>query len=669
MTDKPSTLSRTRREYELVPDDLTEKRKPKIARLIWVVRDKESSDDGYRVDLRSFLPRVNGIYIPLSSKIDKLSEGSIKSAGSINRVKEIKIERLRLLRELAPSIEAFTQRHGGRTAYEHLSTFRWFFVFLDEIASLLPKLPPDLRVVDLDERVGIEFADWLRVQKGIGAIRMASIYSAASSFVARASGKPAWRPCPFTKDASGDTALAYTEAQFTALLRLAKSVITKFMAKRRSYRLVQREIDRIDPSRKIIAYRAPTPERWKYQMRNRVIRARRALLAGKKPTSTETSWNSHCIAPSPEFVAAVFLLCMIRTGVNEQPLLDIKMGAWLTDSPFGARYRTITLWKNRTGSQGKKKKKRIPLTVPWKPTFYPAKLLRYQELLGNWCRKVISSRKRHGAAAMHNNVTTRRAAGQFWIYWTEQGHWSYLNGTSTHRLINKLIEDHAAQWQALRGRDGEPLRYSAKALRDAYLEFSIKTSGFSIPLGQQELAHSKDSSSIHGYLSKPWARTYAHAGMRRLHTASIAILSSTDQSLSPSTLREILQPDRNPDTPAGQASGLVKVQNGFWCKDSKNPPPEIYQPKDGEDCPAEHCHDCYLARCFKSSLPELAREILNLRSRRDQISLHLWQGSEGDEKLQKLEDMTSRFNAKDVAEAYSKAEWLDAQEFPYFPGS
>lgn len=620
------------------------------------------------INLMGYLPRVNDEVVPLVSLASKLHDVEGRHA------RPIRTPQLALVRELAPSIRSWTEGRRLRSTREELLKLRWLFYFLDEIRELRPELPADIKASHLDESSGIDFADWLRRQVGISSGRMGVIYSTVASQLSRYVGRQVWPPCPFfNTERPGEVdqgGAGYTKAQYVALLRMAKAVVADFMRERRQTIRIVKEIEKHDPGR-AVAYQARTDIGWKCQLRDTVVHARENLLIGEPPPSPSSySWTRSCIVPTKDFVAALFLLVLLRSGANEQPVLDIvpgrglKPGPWLHDNPFGFEYRTVLLWKNRAGTNRPNQKTRVPLAVRSKPTFYPSKLLRYQELLGCWCRAAIASAERSGQASDAFLASAAKAVSNFWIYW-ETGKWRALTGTRTHSAINALIEKSTRTWPALLDNEGKPIQYSARAIRDAYLDFVVMKSGFSVATAQRELAHSEHSNAIHGYLSKKWARTYSHNSLREFHSATVAVLKA-GVPLSADAIKRRLKPSQ--DEVRDEPTNLTMVRYGFGCVDPAKPPENILKTlAAGEECPAAQCHDCYHARCFTSSLPELAVEILNLRTRRDQVSPHLWIGSSDDIRLKMLEEILERFPEPTRLGALRKAEWLDVPTLEYTP--
>lgn len=637
-------------------------KKDAAAELSWQVGE---GPEAFVVNLSSFLPQ-NDMPIPSVARAYKLD------SGPENRVaRNIRTPRPALISELAPSIRSWSEGRRYRTVLEGLSQLRWLFYFLDETEALHPSLPTDLTVNDLSTHVAVEFSDWLRMQKSISSCRMDSVYSTVSAQLALHRSQRKWPPSPFSKSKRPGEALentpAYSQSQYVALLQMAKLVIRTFMKSRTEARHIFREVEKEDPGRRP-AYQAQNRKRWKYQLRNSIAEARDSLARGVAPRSAaNNSWSRFCIVPNGEFVSAIFLLAMIRTGVNEQPLLDLvpgkglRPGPWLKQNPFNEAYRTVLAWKNRSGNR--RTQKRIPLGVRAKPTFYPVKLLRYQELLGRWCRSVIDVSTGSNVSSKPFKLAAQRYRDSFWIHF-DHGKWRALTGHSTHRQINSLIARYAADFPDLLDGTGAPIRYSAKAIRDAYLEFVAKTSGFSIPTAQMELAHSPHSGSILHYLSKSWARTYANNAIRELHSATNAILQDPSAKISPEEIRRHLGKTGEDS----EQKSAIRVRNGFYCSDPSHPPKHIHIiANEGDVCPAANCHDCAHARCFVSSLPELAHEILNLRERRDQLSLHLWRGSDADTRLRLLEEILDRFPEAQRLTAFIDARSIDIPLLEYSP--
>lgn len=660
MTHAPEDR-KLRRQLDLSPDANVDEQ-PVNIEWSWKVETGEAHEH-FIVDLRGYLPQQTE-HIPLARLATRQGGNIIPLGRSIQRA------RPGLINDFAPALKEWSKGRRVRPAFEHLNKIKWLFYFLDENNEIHPDLAKIDNAKDIKEEVGILFSDWLRRQPGLGSTRMNSIYSAVNLQITITTGSRQWRPSPFKTNTDATTQTQnYTQKQFIALLRMAKREISSFRANRARTIKIFKEIKQLDPVGGRPAYREPTPVRWKFQVRNAVDKDKDNLIRGAN-LQTRVTQRDLAIIPTVEYVSSAVLLIMLRTGVNEQPLIEIqpdgaglKPGSWLQPNPFGQQYRTLVLWKNRSGKRDPGKKLRITIATNSKPTFYPIKLLRYQELLGKWCRENID-------IALNNNESRRfslaakKARKSFWIYWGE-AKWLGLNASHLRGTINTMIGKHAKQDPNLLNEDGQPITYSARAIRNAYLAFVAKLSGFSIPTMQQEATHSPDSASIQHYLKAHWAKTYRDDAIRKYQSAATAILDSSGHSLSPTKLIRALT-TLNRDENVNNSESLTKVQAGLQCINPKSPPIQIYKIKgETDECPAANCHDCPSARCFVSSLPELALEILSYRRKRDTVSAHLWNGSDADVKLKKLEELFSRFNVNDQTKAIAEASKQDVPALTY----
>lgn len=556
---------------------------------------------------------------------------------------------------LAPSIRDWSQDKLYRTVKEEMSKLGWFYRFWRERSKLtpgfesneVPCIDPEL-LERLDVGVGFEFADWLRHQKCSDA-RRKSVYDGAKFHIETAIGRTVWRANPFAGDDRALTGAALptiTTGQFRALVALSKDVV-------RRARLGRQSLLR---SRRIPGQSALADE---------VARVR-AALAAASATGMDPARLNTVIFPSADLVCASFLLCLCRLASNEQPLLEARQ-VWSMPNPLNAGWASIVLWKNRSGGKRGRSSlrrhgpKRLQIPSSRKPFFHAFQQLRMIQRL----TKPLRVRLKAGLSSevdKRTKAALEKLASSFWLYVGDDGQFRTLNGPNMHRCMNEFIARHAASYPALIGTDGEVVSYSAKAIRDGYLEFVTKKAGSDLSVGQTELSHGEQSNAIRTYLRKRWARKHVKSGFSRWQVGVFDRMRDPDADLSPVVLRGELSIEttrvrdltkRISVPPKRSAS---KVAHGLYCKDAENPPEEVRILLPGEEfCPAESCYDCAWARCYDDSLPEIAHDILALRRDRDGGPFHLWQGSASAVRLQKLEELFARWPEPKQADAMELA--------------
>lgn len=646
---------RKRRQFELASEPTPTSNTGPIT-WSWTVKVGEPHEH-YIVDLRGYLPHTQEKHVPLARLVQ------LVNPGIVTRGRNPIIARHQFIEQIATSIKLWTTNRKIRPAFERLNQLKWLFFFLDDLSKQEPEFGSNVRIEMLSEQVGIKFADWLRHQTTISATRMNSVYTSAAHILKEALEAPPWRPSPF-KVVSANTGLSYTKEQFTALIRMAKTEISKFDSNRNRTLKISKEVNAKENllHDKSVSL-PPTSERWMFQARNALNHVRHSLRTGANFQSRIVQ-SKLAIVPTVDLVCAELLLVMLRTGTNEQALLDIAPdghglapGKWLQPNPFGEQYRTIRLWKSRSGERQAGARKQINFSSNAKPRFYPVRVLRHQELIGWWCRANMEIASQTNKSQKFQ-LAVAKAKQSFWVYWGES-RWMGLNSANLRLTLNKLIKQYSKKWPALLDASGKPVKYSARSIRNAYLEFVAKFSGFSITTVQHEATHSPDSPSINNYLKAKWGQQYMSDSMREFQSAAVAVLDSDAPQLTPKNLASALS-DKGREELVYNESRITKVQAGLRCTNPKQPPSHIYKLQSAEDqCPAVSCYDCPSARCFPSSLPELAREIDVMRTRRDQIPLHLWSGSSAEAHLAKLEELFSRFTSQERSKAVQAAKYLD----------
>lgn len=651
--------STTRTTYQLSLSDRQEPASTEVE-LSWIVICADELDN-YRIDLRAYLPE-NQDQVSLATSVYSKQTKAIKKGRAIRTSHASAIE------ALAPSIKQWSQGRRQRSVYEELSKLSYLFYYLDELAEINGNNNASPTLPKLDKQFGAGFASWLRTQSNLTSVRLHAVYSAVAARVSAAAELRTWAPSPFDSVSRVDTNReGYTEAQYFALIRMTNDVIKKFKEQRKRSLRGLRHLARVDPLQQTQTSKAATKDRWMYRVRNAAGNLKLSLEQLQRP-SLNFAWTDLSFIPTAELVSAEFLSVLLRSGANEQVILDfppgpgLKPGPWLHCNPFNQEYRTAMGWKNRSGK--KNLPKRVPLSFRLKPELYPIRVLRYQELLGAWCRRTIAKATTNADVDEKSKVAALQASRSLWIYWNEGG-WKALDGKNIARLANRLILQQSEAWPDLLDLNGEPIRYSARNTRDAYLQFVLHKTGFATTVAQQELTHSEDSASIQSYLRRTWVKSYAHEAVRRFHSAANSILESDSATISPQSIRDYLSGEGEKPS---QTVLATKVRHGLWCKDLASPPPHVYTKKnESGHCPAEGCHDCNSAVCFRSSLPELAKDIENLQYQRDTSSLQVWEASSLNVRLQKLEELFSRFEADDQRAAIEASRRLDVPLLTYRP--
>lgn len=633
--------------------------------LSWIV-ESGPEEQHYRVDLNALLPQERND-VQIVSLIHRKRAPSIRDLA-----RPIRNHWHMILSAMAPSIRKWTKDRASRSTFEELTKLKWLFHFLDDQASLHSEIIGDGSLESLSEEQGVKFAEWLRHQKSLKSTRMGAIYSSVARFIKDAMRTSVWRPSPFSMQKATIDREEYSEKQYLALVRMSKKVIAQFKKDRAKVKQIFRSVQRDDPTARKRPFDVGNKFRKSYQIRDAILAARIALSRSESPSGPGLfPFTETFLAPTVDLVAAEILLVIARSGANEQPILDLPpgqglmAGKWLRPNPFGLDYRIIMGLKNRNGMK-KNDPKPIPMPFRAKPEFYPVKVVRYKELLGAWCRRVIQNSNPKPTLKTPSGIAAIASSKSMWIYWNE-GKWQHLNGQNVQGIINRLIAREAQSTPDLLDEDGKPISYNAKLLRDAYLRYVAHKSAMDIKIAQGELGHSEDSRTIYDYLRRKWVKTYAHDGLRQYQSASHAILDSDETVLQPAMIRKMQTPESR-EALTHNHSKLVKVRSGFCCEDPTAPPKGIYRSKhSGDVCPAVRCYDCDMARSFRSGLPEMGKSILNLRSRRDKSSAHLWDGSAADRELRNLEDVFARYSAEDQTSAMREAETLDVPLLFYRP--
>lgn len=609
---------------------------------------EEMPGNGFFVDLGQFASARFG-----NRPLTRLMRSREKNAPQ--RAGRVVAPNWQLTLALAPSIRDWSQDKLFRSVKEEMSKLGWFYRFWHERSKLtpgfeskeVPCIDPEM-LERLDVTVGFEFADWLRHQKCSDA-RRKSVYDGAKFHIETAIGRTVWRANPFAGDDRALTGAALpsvTTAQFRALMALSKDVVRRTRLDRQSL-LRNRRI----PGQPELA--------------DEVARVRVALAAASA-TGMEPARLNTVVLPSVDLVCASFLLCLCRLASNEQPLLDARQ-SWSAPNPFNGGLSNIVLWKNRSGgkrgrsSLRRRGPKRLQIPSSRKPFFHGFQQLRMIQRLTNPLRARLGTLLSSGTDA-RTKAALEKLAASFWLYVGDDGQFRILDGSNIHRCMNEFIARHATSYPELVGPDGEVVSYSAKAIRDGYLEFVTKKAGSDLSVGQTELSHGEQSNAIRTYLRKRWARKYVKSGFSRWQVGVFDRMRDPDADLSPVVLRGELSIEgtrvrdltkRISVPPKRRAS---KVAHGLYCQDAANPPEEIRILLPGEEfCPAESCFDCAWARCYDDSLPEIAHDILALQRDRDCGPLHLWQGSESAVRLQKLEELFARWPLKKQADAMELA--------------
>ncbi len=547
---------------------------------------------------------------------------------------------------LAPSIKEWSSACSMRSVKEGLLGIKWLYRFIAEATSTFGIIKPpesfasaEDYVLSLDRGIGVAYAGWLKSIPSTDATRN-SRYATAKIFIENATGELYWRANPFVNnpavldDFNGVGTIS--PDQIGALVARCKEILREY--KRNRSHVIR--LSRRDPA--VMASRRAT---------------HRSLPNISECPNIHGVDYSKCLLPTFDLACACFLLSIIQLGCNEQPLRDLATkGVWWQHNPFSPDYRLIRLQKNRTGRRTKLYKlaappgpKLIKLTVKARPQFQPFKVVRYYDLLAEPLRAACRE-----ASVGHSDLKERdhaiKMSNSFWIFLGASGKLMSFVESNLHQLMERFLSKLAKSMPILQNSDGTTVRYSAKAFRDAYFEFTMRKTAFDTPSGQGELSHSQDSTAIRNYMNRVWVKNFARDQYRQFQDSSFAVLRDKDVQFSLTTLK--LKADGGGAT-SEDLRGIIdvppayrpnQVRHGYFCTDPKQPPDAIYVPQSADDfCPAKGCWQCKNARCYDQSLPELALDIFMLKRERDECAAHLWAGSEADYQLQSLEDVFMRW--------------------------
>lgn len=563
---------------------------------------------------------------------------------------------------LAPSIQEWSSACSMRTVRECLFTIKWLYRFVGEATQALGLIrtpetftSAEEYVSSLDRSIGVAFAGWLKNIPSSDASR-AGRYAIAKIFLENATGDLAWRSNPFEYNVANldekVEACATTPEQMGALVARCKEILRSYKSERTSLIRTTRK----DGS----------------------LMARKTKLLEALPDLSESPDGSRddisdILLPSVDIACACFLLSAIQLGCNEQPLRDLRVNApWWRRNPFSNDYRLICLEKNRVGGRTKRYRlaappgpKLIKLTVNASPQFQPFKVIRYYGLLSKPLRKSCLE-----ASVREPNQRERDRAislsKSFWVFLGVSGKVMSFNGHNLNGLMNSFIAKLAESLPILKNSDGTAIRYSAKDFRDAYFEFTMRSTAFDTVSGQAELSHSADSNAIRNYMNRVWAKKYARDKHLEFQKSAFAVLRDEDSNLSPAALKSRIEGG------AGTQSNLAgvisvpptyrrnQVRHGYFCQDPEKPPEDVYVPRSQDDvCPAEECWHCSNARCYDESLPELALDILLAKRERDECAAHAWTGSEAEARLESLEEVFARWPEAKRKAAMERAMQMD----------
>lgn len=563
---------------------------------------------------------------------------------------------------LAPSIQEWSSACSMRTVRECLFTIKWLYRFVGEATQSLGLIrAPEMfasaeeYVAALDRSIGVAFAGWLKSIPSSDASR-AGRYAVAKIFLENATGDLAWRSNPFEYNVAllddKVEASATTPEQIGALVARCKEMLRNYKSERTS--LIR--ATRIDGS----------------------LMTRKAKLLESLPDLSESPDVSNDdisskLLPSVDIACACFLLSIIQLGCNEQPLRDLRVNSsWWRRNPFSNDYRLICLEKNRAGGRTKRYRlaappgpKLIKLTVKASPQFQPFKVIRYYGLLSRPLRN--SCLQASGCEPNHKERDRAISLSKsFWVFLGISGKVMSFNGHNLNGLMNGFIARLAESLPILKDSEGEAIRYSAKDFRDAYFEFTMRSTAFDTTSGQAELSHSADSNAIRNYMNRVWAKKYARDKHREFQKSAFAVLRDGDSDLSPAALKSRVNGGAGTQT---NLAGVIsvpptyrpnQVRHGYFCQDPAKPPEEVYVPRSPNDvCPAEECWRCSHARCYDESLPELALDILLAKRERDECAAHAWMGSEAEARLESLEEVFSRWPEAKRTAAMERAMQMD----------
>lgn len=563
---------------------------------------------------------------------------------------------------LAPSIKEWSSACSMRTVKEGLFVIKWLYRFIAEATSTLGLIKPpesfasaEEYVLSLDRAIGVAFAGWLKSIPSADTTRSAR-YAIAKIFVENATGGLSWRANPFAGNPADlddfNEVGAINPDQIGALVARCKEMLG--------------------------AYKRDRSHLIRVSRRDAAVMASRRATHRSLPNIAECS-NIHgvnfseCLLPTSDLACACFLLSIIQLGCNEQPLRELAVkGAWWRRNPFSPDYRLICLQKKRTGNRIKLYKlaappgpKLIKLTVKARPQFQPFKVIRYYDLLAEPLRAACRE-----ASVGHSDLKERdhaiKMSNSFWIFFGASGKLMSFVESNLHQLMERFLNKLAKSMPILQNSDGTIVRYSAKAFRDAYFEFTMRKTAFDTPSGQGELSHSPDSSAIRSYMNRVWAKKYARDQYRQFQNSSFTVLRDRDAQFSLAALK--LKTDAGGKALVNLRGTISvppayrhnQVRHGYFCTDPKQPPDAVYVPQSADDfCPAKDCWRCKNARCYDPSLPELALDIFMLKRERDECAAHLWAGSEADDRLQSLEDVFMRWPEEKRLNAMAQASQMN----------
>lgn len=612
--------------------------------LSWDVTASVNGEPAYRVDLSQFAEGTNSKSPPLvHHALARRRVYKPGRAGYSNVAAHPD-----LTRALAPCIRAWSSSVSRRTVNEVLSQLKHLFNFLATAESIASVSPSDRdtsrwQLADMSPELFHQFAEYLR-RLDLSSSRMSGIYSGARSIVERAAGIEYLPSSPFSTLPDGEGAPQYSYKQMKALLDIAKTTI-------RDFKRVRKELllrgERSDDIREFVGER----------LQNGAVQFNGA-------PNELPSYIGHDVFPSLRVASSFVLLALLRSGANLQPILDLAPGDWSQPNPFSPKYRTVVMVKNRRGNVTEAKIIKIPTQK--RPQFYLYRALRYYELLVAPLRKAITAfRSEHADSPVQRKRYMATLDARFWLHLNNNLETTQLGENAAIRGINMLIAEACGRspgtYGCLLNAEGQPIRFSSKAIRDGWFEFVLRNSRYNLAAGQIALSHSTDSPSIRHYIRHKWARQFADREMRRFHSAAIAVLDEKAVEFTPQAIRVTLD--------GGDVLALSRenrARYGAYCRDPLDPPADIYSPQhDGDLCPAISCDDCPYANYFVSSLPELLAEIEMLERRGNEMPTYLWEGSTDWERLGRLEELLSRFPATAVAAAGDEAKEIHVPDIRF----
>jgi hypothetical protein len=477
--------------------------------LSWTVARPADGGMAFRVDLSQFAEGTNAqspeVVKKLMAKREKLhvpkNKGYLSVAGHPD-----------MIRALAPALRKWSYTVAFRTISESLSQLKHFFNFLkvaDEIAGTTwaGHKPQQWQLTDISPELFQQFADYLR-RLGVSSARMGTVYDSARKVIESASGYHYLPSNPFSKIGDGDGIPQYSHDQLKALLHIAKDTIRQFKQMRQT-------VLHGDGARLLRMY-----------IKERLI----GNLAFDGPPAGLPKRIVHNVFPGIRVTSAFVLLALLRSGANLQPVLDLSPRNWHWPNPFSPRYRTVVMTKNRRGNRQDPILVKIPTLK--RPQFYLYRALRYYELLVVPLRNQIETR---GAELSESQLQRQRVAAasfgnRFWLYINNNGELTELAENAATRGISQLIAEAykraPARYACLLDGNGEPIRFSSKAIRDGWFEFVLRNSRFNLVAGQIALSHSTDSPSIRHYIRHRWAKQFAEREMRRFQSAAVAVVAA-----------------------------------------------------------------------------------------------------------------------------------------------